>query len=177
VTEKIVSSVLVGGGVRSGKSSFAQKMAENMPGRRAYLATAQALDLEMEKRIAKHQADRDERWHNTIEEPLELTAVLQAASAEFDIILVDCLTLWLSNLMGRDDSDEQILKTIDTLADKLNRLPATIILVTNEVGLGLVPEHPLSRRFRDLSGFANQRLAAACQEVYFTVWGLPQKLK
>ena len=177
MTEDIVSSVLIGGGVRSGKSSFAQKMAENLPGRRAYLATAQALDLEMEKRIAKHQADRDERWHKTIEEPLELAAALQSASSEFDIILVDCLTLWLSNLMGRDDSDEQILETIDTLADNLNRLPTTIILVTNEVGLGLVPEHPLSRRFRDLSGFANQRLAAACREVYFTVWGLPQKLK
>jgi len=177
VTEERISSVLIGGGVRSGKSSFAQKMVEDMPGRRAYLATAQALDLEMEKRIAKHQAERDERWHKTIEEPLELTAALQSASSEFDIILVDCLTLWLSNLMGRNDSDEQILETIDTLADNLNRLPATIILVTNEVGLGLVPEHPLSRRFRDLSGFANQRLAAACQKVYFTVWGLPQKLK
>ena len=177
MTKDKISSVLVGGGVRSGKSSFAQKMAEEMPSRRAYLATAQALDMEMEKRIAKHQAERDERWHKTIEEPLELTAALQTASAEFDIILVDCLTLWLSNLMGRDRSDEQILKTIDTLADNLNRLPATIILVTNEVGLGLVPEHPLSRRFRDLSGFANQRLAAACREVYFTVWGLPQKLK
>ena len=177
MTEDIFSSVLIGGGVRSGKSSFAQKMAEEMPGRRAYLATAQALDLEMEKRIAKHRADRDERWHKTIEEPLELTSALQAASSEFDVILVDCLTLWLSNLMGRDDSDEQILKTIDTLADNINHLPATIILVTNEVGLGLVPEHPLSRRFRDLSGFANQHLAAACREVYFTVWGLPQKLK
>ena len=177
MTEEKISSVLIGGGVRSGKSSFAQKMAEDMPGRRAYLATAEALDPEMEKRIAKHQADRDERWHKTIEEPLELTAALQAASSEFDIILVDCLTLWLSNLMGRNDSDEQILKTIDTLADNLNRLPAAIILVTNEVGLGLVPEHPLSRRFRDLSGFANQCLAAACREVYFTVWGLPQKLK
>jgi len=177
VTKVNVSSVLVGGGVRSGKSSFAQKMAEDMPGRRAYLATAQALDLEMEKRIAKHQAERDERWHKTIEEPLDLTTALQSASTEFDIILVDCLTLWLSNLMGRDDSDEQILKTINTLANNLNRPPATIILVTNEVGLGLVPEHPLSRRFRDLSGFMNQLLAAACQEVYFTVWGLPQKLK
>ncbi len=177
MTENIISSVLVGGGVRSGKSGFAQKMAEAVPGRRAYLATAEALDAEMEKRIAKHQADRDDRWHKTIEEPLELTAALQSAGSEFAVILVDCLTLWLSNLMGRGDSDEQILATIDILAETINRSPATIILVTNEVGLGLVPEHPLSRRFRDLSGFANQRLAAACQEVYFTVWGLPQKLK
>ncbi len=177
MTEKYFSSVLIGGGVRSGKSNFAQKMAEARPGRRAYLATAQALDLEMEKRIAKHRADRDERWHKTIEEPLELSTALQKASSEFDIILVDCLTLWLSNLMGRDESDDQILAAVNDLADNLNRLPATIILVTNEVGLGLVPEHPLSRRFRDLSGFTNQHLAAACREVYFTVWGLPQKLK
>jgi adenosylcobinamide kinase/adenosylcobinamide-phosphate guanylyltransferase len=177
VTKETSSTILIGGGVRSGKSGFAQRMAEEMPGRRAYLATAQALDPEMEKRIARHQADRDERWHKTIEEPLELTAALRTASTEFDVILVDCLTLWLSNLLGREDGDEEILETVDTLADNLNRLPAAIILVTNEVGLGLVPEHPLSRRFRDLSGFANQRLAAACREVYFTLWGLPQKLK
>ncbi|MCK5679399.1 bifunctional adenosylcobinamide kinase/adenosylcobinamide-phosphate guanylyltransferase [bacterium] len=177
VTEEIISSVLIGGGVRSGKSSFAQTMAEEMPGRRAYLATAQALDHEMEQRIAKHQADRGEKWHQTIEEPLELTAILKQASSEFDVILVDCLTLWISNLMGRNDSDQEIIATLDQLTDCLNQLPASIILVTNEVGLGLVPEHPLGRRFRDLSGFANQRLAQACQEVYFTVWGLPQKLK
>ena len=171
------SSILVGGGARSGKSSFAQKLAEDLPGRRAYLATAQALDKEMEKRIAKHQADRGTNWHATLEEPLNLTGSLQQASADFDIILVDCITLWLSNLMGRNDSDQEILKAIDNLADSLNLLPATIILVSNEVGLGLVPEHPSGRRFRDLSGFANQRLAKACREVYFTIWGLPQKLK
>lgn len=171
------SSILIGGGARSGKSSFAQKMAEELPGRRAYLATAQALDQEMEKRIAKHQADRGTNWHTTIEEPLELTGCLQQTSADFDIILVDCITLWLSNMMGRNDSDQQILQAIDALADSLNLLPATVILVSNEVGLGLVPEHPLGRRFRDLAGLANQRLAKACREVYFTVWGLPQKLK
>ena len=171
------SSILIGGGARSGKSSFAQKMAEELPGRRAYLATAQALDQEMEKRIAKHQADRGTNWHTTIEEPLELTGCLQQTSADFDIILVDCITLWLSNMMGRNDSDQQILQAIDALADSLNLLPATIILVSNEVGLGLVPEHPLGRRFRDLAGLANQRLAKACREVYFTIWGLPQKLK
>ncbi len=171
------SSILIGGGARSGKSSFAQKLAEELPGQRAYLATAQALDQEMEKRIAKHQADRGSAWHETIEEPLELTASLQQASADFDIILVDCITLWISNLMGRNDSDQQIIEVIDNLANSMNQLPATIILVSNEVGLGLVPEHPLGRRFRDLAGLANQRLAQACQDVYFTIWGLPQKLK
>lgn len=177
MTKETTSSILIGGGARSGKSSFAQKLAEDLPGRRAYLATAQALDREMEQRIAKHQADRGNAWHTTIEEPLELTVCLQQTSSDFDIILVDCITLWLSNLMGRNDSDQQILKAIDTLADSLNLLPATIILVSNEVGLGLVPEHPLGRRFRDLAGLANQRLARTCREVYFTTWGLPQKLK
>ena len=175
--KEVTSSILIGGGARSGKSRFAQKMAEELPGRRAYLATAEALDQEMEKRIAKHQADRGAAWHTTLEEPLELTDCLQQSSTDFDIILVDCITLWLSNLMGRNDSDQQILKNIDTLANSLNRLPATIILVSNETGLGLVPEHPSGRRFRDLAGLANQRLATTCSEVYFTVWGLPQKLK
>lgn len=170
-------AILIGGGARSGKSSFAQKMAEELPGQRAYIATAQARDREMEQRIAKHQADRGAAWHTTIEEPLELTTCLQQAGADFDIILVDCITLWLSNLMGRDDSDQQIFAAIDALSDSLILLPATIILVSNEVGLGLVPEHPSGRRFRDLAGFANQKLAQACQEVYFTIWGLPQKLK
>ncbi len=171
------SSILIGGGARSGKSSFAQKLAEELPGRRAYLATAQALDREMEKRIAKHQADRGADWHATLEEPLEITTCLQQAGSDFDIILVDCITLWLSNLLGRNDSDQQIFAEIDKLAASLNRLPATVILVSNEVGLGLVPEHPLGRRFRDLAGLANQRLAQTCKEVYFTIWGLPQKLK
>jgi len=177
VKKEKASSILIGGGARSGKSSFAQKMAEELPGRRAYLATAQALDQEMEKRIARHQADRGSAWHATLEEPLKLTDCLQQASTDFDIILVDCITLWLSNLLGHNDSDQQILKAIDNLADSLNLLPATIILVSNEVGLSLVPEHPLGRRFRDLAGLANQRLTTACREVYFTIWGLPQKLK
>ena len=177
MTKCTTTSVLVGGGARSGKSSFAQKMAEELPGRRVYLATAQALDREMEQRIAKHQADRGSAWLATLEEPLNLTDCLQSASTDFDIILVDCITLWLSNLMGRNDQDQQILAEIDKLAAALNRLPATIILVSNEVGLGLVPEHPLGRRFRDLAGIANQRLAQACREVYFTIWGLPQRLK
>ncbi|MBN2810114.1 MAG: bifunctional adenosylcobinamide kinase/adenosylcobinamide-phosphate guanylyltransferase, partial [Deltaproteobacteria bacterium] len=146
-------------------------------GRRAYLATAQALDLEMENRIAKHQADRGPAWHATIEEPLKLSAALKTNSKIFDIILVDCITLWLSNLMGRGDSDQHILKEIAELTQSLGELSTTVILVSNEVGLGLVPDHPAGRRFRDLAGIANQRLAQACSEVYFTIWGLPQKLK
>lgn len=170
-------SILIGGGARSGKSSFAQQMAEKANGRRLYLATAQAFDQEMRQRIAKHQADRGRAWPRTLEEPLEIAPALREAVAENDIILVDCLTLWLSNLLGRGDSDEEIMSTVDELAAIMRNPRAMIILVGNEVGLGLVPEHPLGRRFRDLAGLTNQKLAAACDEVYFTIWGLPQKLK
>jgi len=170
-------SVLVGGGARSGKSSYAQHRAEEAPGPRAYLATAQAFDDEMKARIARHRADRGPAWHTTIEEPLEVPAALVEAGEEFATILFDCVTLWLSNLIGRGDSDAEILAAVEKLARALPGIPANIIIVTNEVGLGLVPEHPLGRRFRDLAGFTNQILARGCDEVYFTVWGLPQKLK
>lgn len=174
---KLRKSILIGGGARSGKSAFAQQMAEKADGRRLYLATAQAFDEEMRARIVRHQEDRGAAWPQTLEEPLELCRALQKASTANDIILVDCLTLWLSNLLGRGDSDQEILSTVDELASIMRQPTAMTILVGNEVGLGLVPEHPLGRRFRDLAGLANQKLAAACDEVYFTIWGLPQKLK
>lgn len=170
-------SVLVGGGARSGKSSFAQRLAEAAPGPRAYLATAQAFDDEMKARIARHRADRGPAWQTTIEEPLEVPVVLRQAGEKFETILFDCVTLWLSNLLGRGDSDDAILQAVADLAAALPGISANIIIVTNEVGLGLVPEHPLGRRFRDLAGFANQILARGCDEAYYTIWGLPQKLK
>jgi adenosylcobinamide kinase/adenosylcobinamide-phosphate guanylyltransferase len=170
-------SILVGGGARSGKSSYAQRRAEELPGPRAYLATAEAFDDEMKVRIARHRADRGPAWQTTIEEPLQVQAALETAGREFATILFDCVTLWLSNLRGRGDGDDRILAAVAALAAALPGIDANIIVVTNEVGLGLVPEHPLGRRFRDLAGFANQILARECDEVYFTVWGLPQKLK
>ncbi len=170
-------SILIGGGARSGKSRYAQQRAEALPGPRAYLATAQALDAEMEERIARHRADRGPAWKMTLEEPFAIAPVLERAGGDFGVILVDCVTLWLSNLLGRGDSDEGILQQVGELGETVTRVPADIIIVTNEVGLGLVPENPLGRRFRDLAGFANQILAAACEEVCFTLWGLPQRLK
>ncbi|NPA24861.1 MAG: bifunctional adenosylcobinamide kinase/adenosylcobinamide-phosphate guanylyltransferase, partial [Deltaproteobacteria bacterium] len=156
---------------------YAQQRAEALPGPRAYLATAQAFDREMELRIARHQAERGPEWAATIEEPLDPGVALAEAGGRFETVLVDCVTLWLSNLMGRGDDDEAILAAVAELGRSFSRTAANVVIVTNEVGLGLVPEHPLGRRFRDLAGFANQELARACDEVFFTVWGLPQRLK
>ena len=172
-----MSVILIGGGARSGKSRYAQQRAEELPAPRAYLATAQAFDAEMEARIACHRADRGPAWAATIEEPFAVAAALERAGGDFGVILVDCITLWLSNLLGRGDEDTAILEQVRGLGEAAVRAPATVIIVTNEVGLGLVPEYPLGRRFRDLAGFANQILAAACDEVCFSLWGLPQRLK
>ncbi len=177
VEKKAYRSILVGGGARSGKSRYAQQRAEALPAPRVYLATAQAFDREMEIRIARHQAERGPEWAATIEEPLTPAAALMAAGERFETILLDCITLWLSNLMGRGDDDEAILAAVAELGRSFSLVAANIVVVTNEVGLGLVPEHPLGRRFRDLAGFANQELARSCDEVYFTLWGLPQRLK
>ena len=166
------------GGARSGKSAFAQHMAEQLPGPRAYLATAQILDDEMKKRISRHQAQRNQAWEITIEEPYDLnTALLQAAS-HYPVIMVDCITLWITNILlsNRENSDI-VLEKVDQLISSLSGCISTVIMVTNEVGLGIVPENPLARQFRDLAGFANQKLATACDTVYLVSCGLPLRLK
>ncbi len=170
--------ILVTGGARSGKSSFAQSLAEQLPGPRAYLATAQVLDQEMRERVARHQAQRGREWQATIEEPYDLSSALKQAASRCPVILVDCITLWLTNLLlaSRKQSDP-VLQKVDQLATQLSGCPASVIMVTNEVGQGIVPEHPLARQFRDLAGLANQKLAAACDTVYLVSCGLPLKLK
>ena len=161
------------GGARSGKSMRAQQLAEMAKGSRVYLATAEALDDEMSERIARHQADRGDAWR-TVEAPLNLREALEAQCGKGETVLVDCLTLWLSNLMhdGRDIGAE-----IDKLCVCLMQLDYDAILVSNEVGLGLVPETPLGRRFRDEQGRLNQRVAAVCDVVEFVAAGLPLRLK
>lgn len=168
-----MNRLLILGGARSGKSRHAQSRIEALPGRLAYVATAQALDPEMEDRIARHQADRGERWH-TIEAPVDLPAVIRQAKDTCDAMLVDCLTLWLSNLMlaGHD-----IAAASSALLDALAENSVPIALVANEVGLGIVPENALARRFRDEAGRLNQRLAVACDKVIFVAAGLPLVLK
>jgi len=170
--------ILVTGGARSGKSNFAQNMAEQFPGPRAYLATAQILDQEMGKRVARHQDQRGKEWQTTIEEPYALGTTLMQAASHYSVIMVDCITLWLTNLLfANQENSDLVLQKVDQLVDLLPVCPTNIILVTNEVGQGIVPENSLARQFRDLAGFANQKLAAACDTVYLVSCGLPLKLK
>jgi len=159
------------GGARSGKSRFAEELAERSASLRTYIATAEALDGEMRSRIDQHRARRGEGWQ-TIEAPLALTEALAGCGSP--VVLVDCLTLWISNLMFRD---RDVAAEIDLLCAALARASGHVILVSNEVGMGIVPEHALSRRFRDLQGLANQRVAAVADAVHFVVAGLPLTLK
>ncbi|WP_422343094.1 bifunctional adenosylcobinamide kinase/adenosylcobinamide-phosphate guanylyltransferase [Parasphingorhabdus sp.] len=164
---------LVLGGTRSGKSSFAQNMAEESGNRLVYIATAEALDDEMSDRIAHHKQDRGSRW-TTVEEPLDIAAVITAHSNQETTLLIDCLTIWLSNVMlaGQD-----VATAVDGLAQALSRASGSMILVSNEVGSGIVPESPLGRQFRDEAGWMNQRIAAAADDVALVTAGLPLWLK
>jgi len=170
-----VGLVLIGGGARSGKSRFALEYAEQHYSRRAFLATAQALDGEMRSRIARHRAERRSGW-TTIEEPHDVAGAIAANAKKFDGIVVDCLTLWLSNIMldpGRDTGQE--LAALEQLLE--GELPADIVVITNEVGCGIVPDNALGREFRDRAGELNQALARAAREVYWMVFGIPMRVK
>jgi adenosylcobinamide kinase/adenosylcobinamide-phosphate guanylyltransferase len=174
---------LVLGGARSGKSRFAERLVESQPdacvdgacvdGACVYLATAEARDAEMAARIAEHRARRGNRWR-TVEAPLDLVAGLRDNAAPDRAVLVDCLTLWLANLIdaGRDVDAETA-----ALTDALPGLSGPVVMVSNEVGLGIVPDNALARAFRDAAGRLNQTLAAAAQSVVFMAAGLPLHLK
>lgn len=168
-----LSSTLVLGGARSGKSLHAERLAERSGLALLYVATAEAGDGEMADRIAHHRARRGAGW-TTREEPLDLPGLLDREAAVGRALLVDCLTLWLSNLMlaGRDPAD-----ATRELCHVLAAVPGPVILVSNEVGMGLVPETPLGRRFRDAQGRLNQAVAAAVPRVLFVAAGLPLVLK
>lgn len=161
------------GGARSGKSRLAEDLAGRRDGRLVYIATAEAFDDEMRARIATHKARRSDRWHN-IEAPVAVAEVLQALPPETGAVLVDCLTLWLSNLMhgGRDVEAEAA-----GLVQALGAVRFPVLLVSNEVGLGIVPENRLARDFRDHQGRLNQAIAAAADHVIFMAAGLPLILK
>ncbi|MDR6833680.1 MULTISPECIES: bifunctional adenosylcobinamide kinase/adenosylcobinamide-phosphate guanylyltransferase [unclassified Sphingopyxis] len=161
------------GGARSGKSRQAQARAEMLAGRHHFVATADAFDDEMRSRIARHRADRDARW-STVEAPRDLPAVLGALNAPGAVVLVDCLTLWLSNLML---ADADLGKAEAELCHIINQFTGHIILVSNEVGLGIVPDNALARRFRDAAGKLNQAVAAVADEVVLLTAGLPLTLK
>jgi len=174
--------VLVTGGCRSGKSVFAQQLAESLPGRRVFVATCQPLDDEMRQRIEKHRQERSTTNWQTIEEPLDLADAL-TRSRDWDVVLVDCLTLWISNLLcnaPRDHADmdeERLAGQCQQVLDACRAHPGTILFVTNEVGLGIVPDNALSRRFRDLVGRCNQVIAAAADHVTLMTCGIPLRLK
>ncbi|MGN1285000.1 MAG: bifunctional adenosylcobinamide kinase/adenosylcobinamide-phosphate guanylyltransferase [Bradyrhizobium sp.] len=164
--------ILITGGARSGKSRRAELRARSLPGQPVYVATAEALDAEMDERIARHRARRGGDWIER-EVPLDLVDVLSETDRG-GARLVDCLTLWLSNLLHaeRDWSQE-----VTRLAEALPRQHSPVILVTNEVGLGIVPDNALARAFRDAAGLMNQTIAGVAKEVEFVVAGLPMKLK
>jgi adenosylcobinamide kinase/adenosylcobinamide-phosphate guanylyltransferase len=168
------SHVLVLGGARSGKTGFAERLAISSGTSPVYLATAEALDAEMAERVATHRRTREGRFA-TIEEPIELSIAIIKASKSHDVILVDCLTLWITNLLigGHD-----VAALVDELGETLALVSqAKVILVSNEVGLGIVPDNAMARNFRDLAGSAHQRLAEICAEVYFVAAGLPMTMK
>ena len=164
--------ILITGGARSGKSVRAEARARAFAGKPVYIATAEALDAEMADRIARHRARRGNEWLER-ETPLELVAALDETDGG-GARLVDCLTLWLSNLLhaGRDWTNATA-----ELADALARQRSPVVLVTNEVGLGIVPDNALARRFRDAAGIMNQTIARAADEVEFVVAGLPVRIK
>ena len=162
------------GGARSGKSAFAQQQAIASSLGVFYLATAQAGDAEMVERIARHRAERPTDW-GLVEEPLALAAALRAHAHPKRCLLVDCLTLWLSNLLVA--GDDRLTVEIDALLDTLPTLPGHILLVSNEVGQGIVPANPLARRFRDEAGRLHQKIADRCDRAIFIMAGLPLILK
>lgn len=165
---------LILGGARSGKSRFAESLALASRLPVTYIATAQAGDREMAERIARHRQDRPGEW-TTVEEPVALGQALREQADASRCIIVDCLTLWLSNLLA--ESEERMQKELDELESVLGALHGRILLVSNEVGLGIVPDNPLARRFRDEAGQLNQRLAGQCEQVTFVAAGLPMALK
>jgi adenosylcobinamide kinase/adenosylcobinamide-phosphate guanylyltransferase len=166
---------LVLGGAASGKSRFAQELAEQQAGSLLYVATAQAGDAEMADRISRHRQARGERWL-TLETPLDLPAAIPAATGH-GAVLIDCVTLWLTNLLLADDSGAAVWPAVERFLAGLEALPAPLILVSNEVGQGIVPEHALARTFRDLAGKVNQQLAARADSVWLVTAGLPLRLK
>jgi adenosylcobinamide kinase/adenosylcobinamide-phosphate guanylyltransferase len=168
--------IFILGGARSGKSSYATALANKSGKRVAFIATCQGLDEEMRARIASHKKLRPSSW-KTFEEPLDIRKALKNAGSRFDIILIDCLTLLVSNLLLKDIEGAAIEKEIAAIVGELKKMKPDSIIVSNEVGLGIVPDNNLARNFRDIGGRVNQIVAKEADEVCFLVSGLPVKVK
>lgn len=164
------------GGCRSGKSRYALDYADRLFSKKIYLATCEALDEEMAERIERHQKWRGPEWR-TIEEPVEIVNQIRLHREGVEVILLDCLTLWLSNLLIKWDDDSRIIKETGRLIDVMKQSQTSFLVVSNETGMGIVPADPLSRRFRDLSGMANQKMAEAADTAILMVSGIPVFLK
>ncbi|QWR78896.1 bifunctional adenosylcobinamide kinase/adenosylcobinamide-phosphate guanylyltransferase [Candidatus Magnetomonas plexicatena] len=174
--------VFITGGAKSGKSTFALKTADGYSGKRAYIATAQALDDEMTKRIEAHRKERAGKW-DTVEEPINIHQSIAALAVSHDVIVVDCLTLWLTNMLLKEPepAEDVIYNAFSKLTDSLTtakqlKSDGSLILVSNEVGLSIVPDNRLARLFRDYAGVLNQQVAAVSDEAYLVVSGLPLRL-
>ncbi|MBF0568785.1 MAG: bifunctional adenosylcobinamide kinase/adenosylcobinamide-phosphate guanylyltransferase [Nitrospirae bacterium] len=176
--------IFITGGSRSGKSSYALELSEQRAGKRAFIATAEPLDDEMRLRIDAHKRQRSDVWE-TFEEPVRLSEMISELIEPYDVVLVDCLTLWLSNILMREPFPEieAVTKEIDDFISNLKKLNASqskdtyLYLVSNEVGMSIVPDNKLARVFRDAAGLLNQQVADEADEVFFVVSGLPLKLK
>jgi adenosylcobinamide kinase/adenosylcobinamide-phosphate guanylyltransferase len=173
--------ILVTGGARSGKSRFAEQYARNLGNKLAYIATAQVLDEEMADRVKLHQGRRSENWH-TFEAAFAAEQAIQAA-ADFPVVLFDCLTIYTANLLLAEQSTdiearrESVLQQADLVIKAAQASKSTIIFVANEVGMGIVPDNALSREYRDLAGWINQKVAVVSDEVYLVICGLAVEIK
>lgn len=169
--------IYITGGARSGKSGYAQKLAEQQSGKLLYIAPAQVLDDEMAERVDLHRQARGDRW-SLLEEPLQLAEQIPSAAEGKSALLLDCVTIWLSNLFFHfGEESEPILAEVKTLIAVAEDLSVPLYLVSNELGSGIVPKNKMARDFRDLAGTVNQRLADAADEAWLVVSGLPVKLK
>jgi adenosylcobinamide kinase/adenosylcobinamide-phosphate guanylyltransferase len=174
--------ILVTGGARSGKSDFARQMAESLPGPRCFIATCPVVDAEMAERIARHREERAATEWQTVEEETDIAALLLARQGNY-VCLIDCLTPWMNNLVYHAERSEKSLDDSEVrrqcvlLTKAANDHPGTVICVTNEVGLGIVPDNPAARLYRDLVGRCNRLVAAAADEVYLVSCGIPLRLK
>lgn len=177
--------VLCTGGARSGKSEFAERLVLSLPGRKGYVATGQAFDDEMKDRIAKHRARRGSQWQN-FEIPFNLQETWPTVLAQCDIILIDCLTMYTTNRMLVDNPDtqeqchqleQQLMTELSTVIDQARQVDKTAVFVTNELGLGIVPNNAMARHFRDIAGIVNQTVAALADKVYLTISGITIEIK
>lgn len=169
--------VFVLGGTRSGKSSFAQKLTQNENNKTAYIATCPLSDdIEMQERIDLHQKNRPSKWE-TFVETQNLTSLIEKIDKTFDTIIIDCLTLYVSNLLMQEETFECIENNAQNFLSALKKASFKTIIVSNEVGLGIVPESSLGRKFRDIAGKVNQITAEKADNVYFVISGIPTKIK